>query len=224
MDDRDVDIINNSLGFLDKISSDDRQSLLQNGRILNYKKGDGIQAGADECKGLIVVLSGSLRAYMLSEGGREITLYRLHDGDVCIMTASCVIKGMTYAIMIQSESDSRLFSIPADLYRSINERNIDVQQFTNDIVSSRFSEVMWVMEQVLFISFDRRLATFLIDEAERSGTSTINMTHDAIARHLGSAREVVTRMLKYFRSEGMIELKRGSIIISDVESLRRFVS
>ena len=99
--------------------------------------------------------------------------------------------------------------------------NIYVKSFADEIIVENFSDVMWTMQQILFMGIDKRLALFLYDEMSRTGQVEIKMTHDQIARYIGSAREVVSRMLKYFVSEKMVELSRGGIRIVDKEKLRR---
>ena len=98
------------------------------------------------------------------------------------------------------------------------------EAFTYRQATERFSDCIWVMQQVLFMSFDRRLAVFLSDELARGGQDRIAMTHDQIARHLGTAREVVSRMLKYFEQEGIVELGRGSVTVLDRTRLRNLAA
>ncbi len=78
---------------------------------------------------------------------------------------------------------------------------------------------MWAMQQILFMSFDKRLAIFLIDELAKTGGDTVRLTHEQIAKYMGSAREVVTRMLKYFANEGIVTLSRGAVTVTDREKL-----
>ena len=104
---------------------------------------------------------------------------------------------------------------------AVSEQNPRIRIFALETAVSRFSDVMWVMQQILFMSMDQRLAIFLCDESARTGSDTITLTHGQIARYMGSAREVVSRMLKYFANEGMVEVSRGGIKILDKKRLRQ---
>ena len=112
-----------------------------------------------------------------------------------------------------------MWVISADTYQHIMKESAVVANFTNEIMATRFSEVMWLMEQIMWKSFDKRLASFLLDEANIEGMNVLKITHEEIGNHLGNPREVVTRMLKYFVSEGAVKLSRGTIEIVDESKL-----
>ena len=168
-----------------------------------------------DCTGLLLIQSGQLRAYMLSEEGREITLYRLFDMDMCLFSASCIMRSIQFEVTIEAEKDTDLWIIPAEVYRGIMEESAPVANYTNELMASRFSEVMWLIEQIMWKSLDKRVAAFLLEESRIEGTEELRLTHETIANHLGSHREVITRMLRYFQSEGMIKLSRGAVRILD---------
>lgn len=216
----DVELLSEYLEFWTNLNSNEQQDIIKESLFKTYKKGKIIYGGLDDCQGLILVKNGQLRAYILSESGKEVTLYRLFEGDICILSASCVLKNISFDIYIEAEKDSEIFLIPSETYMKISQNNIDVQKFTNKITLMRFSDVMWIMEQVLFMSFDKRLAMFLLEQSQIENSDTIKMTHEDIAKHMGSAREVVTRMLKYFQNEGYVKTERGSIIITDIKKLQ----
>ncbi len=157
----------------------------------------------------------------MSDEGKDITLYRLHKGDMCMLSASCVIKAITFDVFIDAEEDSTCCVIGGPAFAAVSERNPEVRIFALETAVNRFSDVMWVMQQILFMSMDKRLAIFLYDESVRTGSDMIALTHGQIARYMGSAREVVSRMLKYFASEGIVEVSRGGVTILDREGLRR---
>lgn len=205
--------------FWGKISDTDRDYICQNSYLVTYPKGKHIHDGS-ECSGVILVRSGSLRLYMMSDEGRDITLYRLHKGDLCMLSASCVLSAITFDVFVDAEEDSECCVIGGPAFAAVSERNTDIRIFALETAVSRFSDVMWVMQQILFMSMDKRLAIFLSDEAARTGEDTIALTHGQIARYMGSAREVVSRMLKYFASEGIVEVSRGGITILDKKRLR----
>ena len=185
----------------------------------NVKKGSALHSGSSECTGLLLVREGQLRAYILSDEGREVTLYRLFDRDICLFSAACIMRSIQFEIMIEAEKDTSLWVIPAEIYQGIMAESAPLSNFTNEIMASRFSEVMWLMEQIMWKSFDKRLADFLLEESALEGSAVLKLTHDTIAKHMGTAREVVTRMLRYFQGEGMVKLSRGAVEITDKKAL-----
>ena len=172
-----------------------------------------------DCTALFLVKSGQLRAYMLSEEGREITLYRLFDRDLCLFSASCLMRSIQFEITIETEKDTELWVIPVRVYQKIMEESAPLANYTNEIMATRFTDVMWLIEQVMWKSLDKRLASFLIEESAIEGSKILKITHEGIANHIGSHREVITRMLKYFQTEGMVALTRGTVEIIDVDKL-----
>lgn len=183
------------------------------------EKGTVVHSGSANCLGLLLVCSGQLRAYIISEEGREITIYRLFERDICLFSASCMMRNIQFDITIEAEKDTEAWVIPPKLYRKLTEESAAAANYTNEVMGSRFSEVMWLMEQIMWNRFDRRLASFLLEESALEGSDSLLITHEKIANHLGSAREVVTRMLRYFQREGLVELSRGTICILSREKL-----
>ena len=212
--------LSNVFPFWEKLTEEQRQRLAAGAVLRTVKAGVLLHQGGD-CMGLLAVRTGQLRAYILSDQGREITLYRLFDRDICLFSASCLLRNIQFDVTISAEKDTQLWVIPADVYQSLMEESAAVANYTNDLMGSRFSEVMWLMEQVMWKSFDARLASFLLEESLLEGTTSLRLTHERIANHLGTAREVVTRMLRYFQSEGMVRLTRGTVALTDPERLRR---
>jgi CRP/FNR family transcriptional regulator len=180
-----------------------------------------MHGGADDLDGLFLVKKGQARAFIVSESGKEITLYRLLERDMCIFSASCMLRDISFDILVEAEKETEAFLIPSAVYQELMQSSLSVSDYTNRLMSSRFSDVMWVMEQVLFMSFDKRLALFLLEQSNIEGSNRLIITHENIARHMGTAREVVTRMLKYFAAEGMVELFRGGVILKNPEKLRK---
>lgn len=208
--------------FWERISETDRGYICRNSYSITYPKGKNIHDGS-ECSGVILVRSGSLRLYIMSEEGKDITLYRLQKGDLCMLSASCVLSAVTFEVFIDAEEESECCVVGGPAFAAVSERNPDVRIFALETAVSRFSDVMWVMQQILFMSMDKRLAIFLSDEAVRTGSDTIALTHGQIARYIGSAREVVSRMLKYFASEGIVKVSRGGVTILDKKRLRKLI-
>ena len=183
------------------------------------QKGTVIHSGSLDCTGLLLVECGQLRAYILSDEGREITLYRLLDRDICLFSASCIMRSIQFEVMITAEREATLWVIPPEVFKSVMEQSAPLANYTNEVMAGRFSDVMWLMEQIMWKSFDKRLAAFLLEESALEETPVLKITHEAIANHLGTAREVVTRMLRYFQSEGMVKLTRGAVEITDEAAL-----
>lgn len=205
--------------FWEKITDNDKEYICANTSAVSYTKGTNVHDGND-CLGVVMLRSGCLRVYILSEDGKDITLYRLHAGDMCMLSASCVLQSITFDVHIDAEENSECYIVDGCAFSSVADRNPDIRIFTLETAVSRFSDVMWVMQQILFMSMDKRLAIFLYEEMNRTNSDIINLTHEQIARYIGSAREVVSRMLKYFSNEGFVELSRKGIKILDKNRLR----
>lgn len=205
--------------FWNEITEEEREHICSNSVEKFFQKGENIH-DSSECSGVILVRSGCLRIYMLSESGKDITLYRLYSGDMCILSASCVLKTITFDVFIDAEEDSSCYLISGPAFMKVSESNPKIKIFSLETAVSRFSDVMWVMQQILFMSMDKRLAIFLLDESSRTNSNIIALTHEQIARYMGSAREVVSRMLKYFASEGFVEVSRKGVKLLDRKGLR----
>ena len=208
----------------DQLCPHQQQQLLNSLTFQTVRKGTILHDGSMDSTGLYLIRTGQLRAYVLSEEGREITIYRLFDRDMCLFSASCILQAIRFDVIIQAEKDTTLWVIPAEIYKRVMEASAPLANFTNEVMAARFSEVMWLIEQILWKSFDKRLAAFLLEEAAIEGTSTLRLTHETIGNHLGHPREVVTRMLRYFQAEGMVRLSRGVVEIVDERALRRLAA
>lgn len=188
-------------------------------RSRSIKKGAVLHNGSADCTGLLFVQSGQLRAYILSDEGREITIYRLFDRDICLFSASCIMRSIQFDVIIEAEKDTKLLVVPSEIYKQIMEESAPAANYTNELMASRFSEVMWLMEQIMWKSLDKRVAAFLLEEAAIEEQDELKITHEIIANHLGTHREVVTRMLRYFQKEHLVQLSRGSVTILDKKKL-----
>ena len=205
--------------FWGEIPDADKNELCRYSSAVAYPKGAKVTEGG-ECSGVIFVRSGSLRLSIMSDQGKDITLYRLYPGDMCMLSASCVLQAITFDVFVDAEEDSECLVVSGPAFAAVSERNPSVKIFALETAVSRFSDVMWVMQQILFMSFDKRLAIFLLDESARTGRDVVSLTHEQIARYMGSAREVVSRMLKYFSTEGLVEASRKGIRLLDKQRLR----
>lgn len=209
----------NHFPIWDKLTPDQQKLLSESVISRSVKKGAVIHNGSLECTGLLLVRSGQLRTYLLSEEGREITLYRMFDRDICALSAACIFSSMQFEVTITAEKDSEIYIIPPYVYKSIMNESAPVANYTCEIMATRFSEVMWLIEQVMWKSLDKRIAAFLLEETSIEGSNQLRITHESIANHLGTHREVVTRMLRYFQSEGMVRLSRGVVEITNEKRL-----
>ncbi len=191
---------------------------------IHIEKGTVISDGQTKCTGLIIVIKGQLRAYLMSEEGREITLYRLKDGDMCLFTASCMMNGIRFDVTVEAAADTQAYLIPAEAYKKVSEKSAAAANYTGSVMVSRFSDVMWLVDQLINKKLDSRLAALLIEESGLAGGNVLTVTHEELGNHLGSVREVITRMLRYFQSEGIVRLTRGRIEITDFEKLKQIAS
>ena len=205
--------------FWSKLTKEQQQRIADLIEFRQVKKGTHIHDSSADCLGLVIVRSGQLRAYILSDDGREITISRLTQYDVSLLSASCVMPDMQFNVMIEAEKDSEFWSVPACMFRNLVDESLAVSNYSRNLLSSNFSELMWLMEQIMWKSFDKRLANFLLEETRLEETNVLKITHEKIAAHMGTAREVVTRMLRYFQNEGMVKLTRGAIEITDQKKL-----
>lgn len=215
-----LQFVKSRLDFWDKLSQNEVDLLLNNISLVTYHKDFNLHSADSECLGVLVIKSGGLRVYILSEDGREVTLYRLADGDVCVLSASCVLNSITFDVHIDAEVDTDTYLINIGTFSKLSRQNVYVENFAYKNTIERFSDVMWAIEQILFMSIDKRLAIFLLDEMSKTSSFELHITQEQIAKYIGSAREVVSRMLKVFQADGILEQTRGSIHILNKEKLR----
>lgn len=202
-----------------QLTAEEQRLLSQSAVERSVPAGTVLHNSSADCVGLLIVRTGQLRAFILSDEGKEMTLYRLFDRDICLFSASCILSSIQFDVTIEAQRDTQLWMIPAEPYKQMMSQSAALANYTNQLMSARFSEVMWLVEQIMWKSFDKRLAAFLLEESAIEQSDTLKLTHDKIAAHLGTAREVVTRMLRYFQSDDMVELSRGSIVLKDPKRL-----
>ena len=211
----------NKLPFWASLTEQEKEILRKSAVIRRYEKGSFIHSSDRDCLGMLFIISGEIRTYILSDEGREITLFRLYPNDLCVLSASCVISQISFDTQMTARQDTEVLIIPPNITALLKEQNISVRCFLYEQATERFSEVMWAMQQILFKGLDQRLSAFLVEECERTNSNAVRMTHEQIARNISSAREDVARMLKQFTLDALVELKRGEIIIKDTDGLKR---
>ncbi|MPW26495.1 helix-turn-helix domain-containing protein [Alkalibaculum sp. M08DMB] len=219
--DDNISILSQVLTFWDKLESKDKNLIVDHTINTTYQQGN-FYSGENDCIGILIIKSGSFRIYLLSEDGREITLFRLEKGDICVLSATCIFENITFDVNLSAEVESEVLLINPKVFSKIASKNIYAENFLYKEAAKRFSDVMWTMDQILFMKFDKRLALFLLNEISRNNSNIVYLTHDQIAKHLSSAREVVSRMLSYFAKEGLIKLSRGEITIVNETGLEKF--
>ena len=160
-----------------QLTSDQKQRIQQTLITRHVNRGTVIHNGSMNCTGLIVVKSGQLLAYLLSDEGREVTLYRLFERDMCLFSASCVMRSIQFDITIEAEKDSDFWIIPPEIYKSIMSESVQLSNYTNELMAERFSEVMWLIEQIMWKSLDKRVAAFLLDESAIEDSDELKITH-----------------------------------------------
>ncbi|MBQ2879179.1 MAG: Crp/Fnr family transcriptional regulator [Anaerotignum sp.] len=213
----------NMFPFWEQLSEREQSIVSSASLFQKMKKGDILHRGCGECSGVVHVAKGQLRVYIVSEEGREVTLYRLHQGELCVLSASCLMDAIVFDVLIEAVQDSELVVLPSPALHEIMDANPMVELSLYKRVVENFSDVMWTMQQILFMGADKRVAYFLWDEMAKTGDTTIRLTHEEVARFIGSAREVVTKVLKYFVEEEVVSLSRGRITIVDKAKLRNYL-
>ena len=211
------------LPFWENLTEKEKDLVAQSAVIKTYEKAEIIHSSDDLCLGAINIISGEVRTFMMSDEGREITLFKIGEGETCVLSAACVMDAISFEVQMIAEDKCEILIITAAVLSKLSESNIYVKCFMYETATERFSDVMWAMQQLLFLRIDQRIASFLIDESVKNKSDEIQMTHEQIAVQINSAREVVARMLKRFESEKIVELGRGKITITDKENLKRLV-
>ncbi len=219
----DQKLIKKHLTFWDKLEEKQKNLLLDNSVEKVFHEGDSIYSADEECLGVLLIKTGKLRVFILSEDGREVTLYRLYPGDTCVLSASCILNSINFEVHISAELDTEAVLINIAAFGKVSNENVYAENFSLRNAMERFSEVMFAIEEILFSSIEKRLANYLLDQVDRAGGNKIKVTHEQIAKDIGSAREVVSRMLKVFQEEELIEQGRGSIVILNEKGLEKFL-
>lgn len=205
--------------FWEKLTDKEKEQLARLLRRNTYRAGQMVSSSGSDCLGLFLIRKGTLRVYLTSEEGREATVFRLHEGEICVLSGSCLLSSLPFEVQIDAETDSEIYLLPSGSFRQIMEENIYVENYIYKMMTESFSDIIAAVQQMLFASLTQRLVSFLLDESIRSGTSEVRMTQEQIARSIGSAREAVSRSLKQLAADGSIELFRGGVRLLDRKSL-----
>jgi CRP/FNR family transcriptional regulator len=198
---------------LDEFKKNAINSKIPQGKIITLE--------GDSCDYLSFVISGVVRVYKIGETGREITLYRLYEGDSCILTASCIVSNSTFPAFSVAESDVEVFSIPSALFSAWIKKYDVWQKFIFNLVSKRLGDIISVVEEIAFRHIDVRIADKLSKLYEENG-NPVKITHQELASDIGSSREVISRILKDFEEKQIVIISRGSIEIMDINCLKEY--
>ena len=175
------------------------------------------------CKGVMILWKGSIRIYMVSPEGREITLYRLREGDVCVLSASCLMEEIDFDILIEATEYTETVTIPAADLQAIMKENQIFENYLYKKTAERFTSVVWGMQNILFKKLDQKIARCLWEESIGQNTDVIKITQEEIAHEIGSSREVVTKVLKHMSGDQLIKTGHGKIKIQDKQKLYKLI-
>jgi CRP/FNR family transcriptional regulator len=205
--------------FLDLFSLFKRASpeavtaLLTEGSLVGFQAGTLVQIEGRKCEYLDFMLAGEKRVYKASDTGREITLYEVGPGEICILSASCILAATESPVYAQANSAVEMLRLPAESFRRLIAEYEEVRSYLFLEINRTFSAIIGLLREVVFLKLDERLADYLLEKAENN---QLAITHQKIADDLGTAREVVSRLLKAFERQGRIVLSRNLIRLTDL--------
>lgn len=215
--------MNREISFYNYLTPEEQDLLDRSMQHISCRKGQVVHRHGDACVGLIFVRRGRLAFSILSEEGREITVFRVEKGSACILSAACVLQSLEFESQITAEVNSDISILPAPILSRLMNANRDVERLVYKQAVGQYSSVLHTMQQIIFLSLEKRLATFLLEESQRRKAPSFSATHEQIARYIGSSREVVTRMLNQFASRGIVSLGRGTVTVLDQDALEAII-
>lgn len=219
MDQQEIEVLFQKYSFWEKLTKQQRQLLKEQARWNMYQEGQYVTGTGSDCLGLFLVCSGTMRLYLVSEEGKEATVSRIHENELCLLSGSCLLSSLPFDVQIDAETESRVCLLPANTVRKIMQENLYLENFILKRMNESFVDIIAAVQKMLFATLEQRLAAFLLDEAGRCHSDQVPMTQEQIARAIGSAREAVSRTLKQMVQEGYVELFRGGVKILDRKAL-----
>lgn len=219
VDQKSVDRIESLFPIFLRINEKERKKLYESGQVIHLPPHQMLMQQNQYCRMIPFVISGRLRIFTISPNGREMTLFRTGPGDTCLLSIACQIKGQAFPAMAEVEERTKLFMLPVSAYHQVLAENPAWKDFLIVTLYGHLSAAMQTLEAVAFSRTDRRLAEWLITHKPDQST-TIRTTHEAIAVELGTAREVVSRLLGELKSQGAVALGRGRIDILNPDHLQ----
>lgn len=205
--------------LLSLLTPEQRELAARSMQRMDCVKGQVVHRHGDACVGIIQVRKGSLRISVLSEEGREITLFQAAPGDCCILSAACVLHSLELESQVTAETASQVEILPAPILAQLLSENKDLEREIFRWATTQYARALRTMQRIVFFSLEKRLALYLKEESIRRKSLSFRVTHEGIARCIGSSREVVTRMLNQFAGRGMVELGRGTVTVTDRAAL-----
>ena len=214
-----------ALPFWDHLNHTEKNLLRNNAYIRSFDRDSYILLSkADEDIGLMMLVEGRIRAYLLSPDGREITLFSLYDQSICIFSALSLFNQLSFQVLLTSDCCSKVLVVNMSIMEQLMRNNLYFRCFAYELIAERFNLVMDSMQWILFHGLERRLAVFLVAEYDRYGKTHIHLTHDYISRHIGTSRERVTKTLKKLNDKKLIHKSRGCIELTGIDGLRTLAS
>ncbi|XOQ53517.1 MAG: Putative Crp family transcriptional regulator [Succiniclasticum sp.] len=215
------DLYIRNFSFWPHLTDAQRSLLNSHTHVVSFSKGSLLFGGSHDCAGVALVKTGRLRAYILSDDGREVTLYSVFPGEVEVLTATCVLKDVTYHVFVEADEDTQVLLTDSATFRTVSEQNIYARCAAYERAAQRLSQMLHALQDVLFVSADKRLIRFLLSESRQSGTDKLKLTQTQIASYMGSVREVVSRLLKDLSAAGLVRSGRGTVTLLDKPALEK---
>ena len=214
-----------ALPFWEHLNNAEKDMLRNNAYIRTFDRDSYIlHSMAGEDIGLMMLVEGRIRAYLLSPDGREITLFSLHDQSICIFSALSLFNQISFQVFLTSDCRSRVLVVNMSIMEQLMRNNLYFRCFAYELIAERFNLVMDSVQWILFHGLEKRLAVFLVAEYDRHGKTHIHLTHDYIARYIGTSRERVTKTLKKLNDKKLIYKSKGCIELTDIDGLRALAS
>ncbi len=210
----------NALPFWDALKEDEKQLILNSVQKRSYAANSIVHHVGSDCIGMKIVKYGLIRVFVYSTNGSEITLYRLKSKDICVLSILCMLKNLNLDINIESEEDSLLYIVPIDIYNKLLSNNKAVYDYDREATAQRLTEVVSAFSDVLFFSVGKRIADILVYYSNLYNSDVISITHEKLAKDIGTVREVVSRTLKNLQDLKLVEVSRGQIKILDINRLK----
>lgn len=215
------DVLSRKFPFIAGLSDAARKRLNEASKSVVLQPRTGVISRGDKISGAYLVTSGSLRIYYVNADGREGTLYWVDPGQSCILAMNCLFSELNYPAWVASDDkETGVTFVAGEVYRALFLEEQALQKFTFETMSSQLFNMMSLLEETASLGLEQRVAGFLLRRVQK-GDGVLDITHDSVARHLGSAREVVSRVLRNLQHQNAIALHVGRIEIIDADKLQR---
>ena len=221
--DQDREFFQAALPFWESLDEEGQDLLLQGSRTLRVQAGGLVYHAGDKCLGVILLRSGRLRVYLLGAEGKEITLYFIGLNEASMLASSCILNSSALPVTVEAEEDSVLTIIPPTVYTCLIHKNSEAESYMTRTLMESFSHTLRAVETVVFLSIEQRMALLILQEEAFEQSNKVRLTQEKMSRQLGTAREVVSRQLKRFATDGLIRTFRGGGEILDRAGLEALV-